>query len=60
MRRGKRFREEAFGRLSISGGTEQEFQSIALRIHSTIEIRPHLLHFDVSLINAPQSFVALK
>ncbi len=50
----KRFLEEAFGRLSISGRGEQKFQGASLRIHSTIEIRPHLLHFDVGLIDAPR------
>jgi hypothetical protein len=40
--------------LSISCGTEQKFQSISLRIYSTIEIRPHLLHFEVGLIDAPR------
>lgn len=54
MRRGKRFREETFGRLSISGRTEQKFQGISLGIHSTIEVHPHLFHFDVRLIDAPR------
>src|SRR5258708_20451805 len=54
MRRGKRFREEAFGRLRVSGRTEQKFQGISLRIHSTIEVHPHFFHFDVRLIDAPR------
>jgi hypothetical protein len=53
MRRSKRFREEAFGRLSVSGRTEQKFQGISLRIHSAIEVHPHFFHFDVRLIDAP-------
>ncbi len=36
MRRGKRFREEAFGRLSIAPGAQEKFQGISLRIYSTI------------------------
>src|SRR5258706_8231905 len=54
MRRSKRFREETFGCLSVSGRTEQKFQGISLRIHSTIEVHPHLFHFDVRLIDAPR------
>jgi hypothetical protein len=53
MRRSKRFREEAFGCLSISCGTEEKFQSVSLRIHGTIEIHPCLFHFHIGLIDAP-------
>jgi hypothetical protein len=38
MRRSQRFREEAFGCFGITGGTEPEFEGVALRIHSAIEI----------------------
>src|SRR5215469_17433602 len=51
MGRSKRFREEAFGCLSISGGAEEKFQGISLRIHSAIEIHPHLFYFHVCLID---------
>src|SRR5713101_3975850 len=50
----KRFREEAFGCLSISGGTEQKFQGVSTRIDSAIEVHPDLFHFDVRLIDAPR------
>src|SRR5216684_3631445 len=53
MSRSKRFREEAFGCLSISGGTEQKFQDVSMRIDSAIEVHPDLFHFDIGLINAP-------
>ncbi len=50
MRRSQRFREEAFGRFGITGGTEQKFQGVALRIHGAIEVHPHLFDFHVRLI----------
>src|SRR5712691_9657687 len=50
----KRFREEALGCLSISGGTEQKFQGVSTRIYSAIEVHPDLFHFDVRLIDAPR------
>src|ERR1700730_703124 len=54
MSRSKRFREETFGCLSISGGTEEKFQGVPLRIHGTIEIHPCLFHFHIGLIDAPR------
>ncbi len=54
MGRSKRFREEAFGGLSTSCRAGQKFQGVSLRIHGAIEIHPHLLHFDVGLIDAPR------
>ncbi len=54
MRCSKRFREETFGCLSISGGTEQKFQSVSMRIDSAIQVHPDLFHFDIGLINAPR------
>jgi hypothetical protein len=51
MSRSKRFLEEVFGRLSISGGTEQKFQGVSLRIDSAIEVHPDLFHFHVRLID---------
>jgi hypothetical protein len=52
MGRSKGFREETFDCLSVSGRTEQEFRGVSLRIDSTIEVHPHLSHFDVRLIDA--------
>src|SRR6266566_7471615 len=52
MRRSKRFREEVFGCVGISCGTEEKFQGVALRIHGTIEIHPCLFHFHIGLIDA--------
>ena len=54
MSRSKGFREEAFGCLSISGGTEQKFQGVSMRIGSSIELHPDLFHFDIGLINTPR------
>ncbi len=54
MSRSKRLREEAFGCLSISDGTEQKFQGVSKRIDSAIEVHPHLFHLDIGLINAPR------
>jgi hypothetical protein len=53
MRCSKYFREETFGCLSISRGTEQKFQGVSVGIHGAIEIHPDLFHFDVGLIDAP-------
>ena len=54
MRRSQRFREEAFGSLSIACRAEEEFQGVSLRIHSAIEVHPHLFHFHIRLIDAPR------
>src|SRR5215467_9484279 len=54
MRRGKLFREEAFGSLSIAPRAQEKFQGISLRIDSTIEIHPHLFHWHVRLIGPPR------
>src|SRR5260370_37221942 len=54
MRCSKRFREETFGSVSISGGTEQKFQGVSTRIDSAIEVHPGLFYFDIGLINAPR------
>ena len=54
MRRSQCFREEAFGCFGIACGTEQKFQGVALRIHSAIEVHPHLFHFHVGFIDAPR------
>ncbi len=58
--RSKRFREEAFGCLSISCGVEQKFQRISLRIYGTIEIHPCLFHFHIGLIDAPRVIRGLE
>ena len=53
MRRSKRFREKAFGCLCISCRTQEKIQSIPFRIHSAIQVHPHLFHFHIGLIDAP-------
>ncbi len=54
MGRSKSFRKEALSRVTHLLWGEQRFQGVSLRIHGTREIRPHLLHFDVGLIDAPR------
>ena len=60
MGRSRRFREEAFGCLSISCGTEQKFQSVSLRIHSAIEVHPHFFTFTYVSSTRHESVVALR
>ena len=54
MRRSKRFREEAFSSFRIAPRAQEKFQGVSLRIHSTIEVHPHLFHFHIRFIDAPR------
>jgi hypothetical protein len=54
MRRSKRFREEALSRFGIACRTQEEFERVALGVHRSIEIHPHLFHFNIGLIDAPR------
>ena len=53
MRCGQRFGEKAFGCLSISSCTQEEVQRMAGRIHSPIQVHPHLFHFHIRFVNSP-------
>ena len=53
MRGGERFVEKAFGGFCVTGGTEQAFESLPLRIYRSVQINPDPFDFHICLIHAP-------